>query len=257
MKTTLIIFFDIKGNVHFEFIPPGQTIDQAYCTETLKQLRESVCRKRPELWPNDWILQHDNAPSSQGAVKQFLAQKSITEMEHPPYSSGLLLSDFWLFPKTKSALKGRRFQDAEHIQKNVTTALEAILQQSSKNVPDSGSIVGPSAKLLTGSTRKVTPLSKAASIKGMGHATKPFRELHSHTSYFVVTTLPSIRAVTAQSVQRCATGWTIGGTKVRFSAGSGNSLHHRVQNGSGAHPASYPMGTRGSFPAGKADGARS
>jgi hypothetical protein len=26
------------------------------------------------------------------------------------------------------------------------------------------------------------------------------------------------------------------------------SLHHRDQNGSGAHPASYPMGTRGSFP---------
>jgi hypothetical protein len=26
------------------------------------------------------------------------------------------------------------------------------------------------------------------------------------------------------------------------------SLHHCVQNGSGAHPASYPMGTRGSFP---------
>jgi hypothetical protein len=29
------------------------------------------------------------------------------------------------------------------------------------------------------------------------------------------------------------------------------SLHHRVQNGSGAHPASYAMGTRGSFPGGK------
>jgi hypothetical protein len=26
------------------------------------------------------------------------------------------------------------------------------------------------------------------------------------------------------------------------------TLQHRVQNGSGAHPASYPMGTRGSFP---------
>jgi hypothetical protein len=25
------------------------------------------------------------------------------------------------------------------------------------------------------------------------------------------------------------------------------SLHHRVQNGPGAHPASYAMGTRGSF----------
>jgi hypothetical protein len=33
------------------------------------------------------------------------------------------------------------------------------------------------------------------------------------------------------------------------------SLHYRVQNCSGAHPASYPMGTRGSFPGGKAAGA--
>jgi hypothetical protein len=38
-------------------------------------------------------------------------------------------------------------------------------------------------------------------------------------------------------------------SRVRFPAGAGNfSLHHGVQNGSGAHPASYPMGTRGSFP---------
>jgi hypothetical protein len=37
--------------------------------------------------------------------------------------------------------------------------------------------------------------------------------------------------------------------------GAGNfSLRHRVQNGSGAHPASYPMGTRGSFLGGKAAG---
>jgi hypothetical protein len=46
------------------------------------------------------------------------------------------------------------------------------------------------------------------------------------------------------------------GSRVRFLAGAVNfSLHHRVQNGSGAHPASYPMGTRGSFPGGKAAGA--
>jgi hypothetical protein len=36
-------------------------------------------------------------------------------------------------------------------------------------------------------------------------------------------------------------------SRVRFPEGAGNfSLHYRVQNGSGAHPASYPMGTRGS-----------
>jgi hypothetical protein len=46
------------------------------------------------------------------------------------------------------------------------------------------------------------------------------------------------------------------GSRVRFPTGAGNfSPHHRVQNGSGAHPASYPMGTRDSFPGGKAAGA--
>jgi hypothetical protein len=44
------------------------------------------------------------------------------------------------------------------------------------------------------------------------------------------------------------------GSRVRFLAGAGNfSLHHCVQNGSGAHPASYQMGTRSSFPGGEAD----
>jgi hypothetical protein len=38
-----------------------------------------------------------------------------------------------------------------------------------------------------------------------------------------------------------------------FMAGDGNfSLRHRVHDGCGAHPASYPMCTRGSFPGGKA-----
>jgi hypothetical protein len=37
-------------------------------------------------------------------------------------------------------------------------------------------------------------------------------------------------------------------SRVRFPAEAGNfSLHHRVKNGSGSHPASYPMGNRGYF----------
>jgi hypothetical protein len=51
------------------------------------------------------------------------------------------------------------------------------------------------------------------------------------------------------------------GSRIRFRGGGGwgeagnFSLHHRVQNGSGAHPASYPMGTRGSLPGSKEAGA--
>jgi hypothetical protein len=43
---------------------------------------------------------------------------------------------------------------------------------------------------------------------------------------------------------------------VRVPVGTRNfSLNHCVQTGSGAHPASYPIGTRGSIPGGKEAGA--
>jgi hypothetical protein len=45
-----------------------------------------------------------------------MTQKSITEIEHPPYSRHLAPNDFWPF-KIKSALKGRRFHDTEDIKK--------------------------------------------------------------------------------------------------------------------------------------------
>jgi hypothetical protein len=66
----------------------------------------------------NWILHHDSPTAHKVlSVKQFLAQKSITDKEHPPCSPDLALNDFWLFPKIKSALKGQQFQDIEDIKK--------------------------------------------------------------------------------------------------------------------------------------------
>jgi hypothetical protein len=49
--------------------------------------------------------------------------------------------------------------------------------------------------------------------------------------------------------------WTIGVLGFDSRRGAWNfSLHHCVQNGSGAHPASYPMDTGGSFPGVKRPG---
>ena len=52
IKWTLICFFDQKGIVHKEFVPPGQTVYAAFYVEVLKRLRENVRRKRPDQWRN-------------------------------------------------------------------------------------------------------------------------------------------------------------------------------------------------------------
>jgi hypothetical protein len=130
IKSMHITFFDIKGIIHLEFIPLGQAVSQAYYVKhVLEQLHEAVRRKRPELWLNNWILRHDSAPANKAlSFNQFVAEKSITEMEHTPYSADLDPNNFWLFPKINSVFKGRRFQDIENIQKNMTT-LKATVQQ--------------------------------------------------------------------------------------------------------------------------------
>ncbi|CAK9828015.1 Histone-lysine N-methyltransferase SETMAR [Anthophora retusa] len=50
----------------------------------------------------------------------------IVQIRQPPYSPDLAPCDFWLFPKLKNSLKGRRFQDVEEIKTNTTKQLLAI-----------------------------------------------------------------------------------------------------------------------------------
>jgi hypothetical protein len=59
-NTILITFFSIKGANHFYLIPQGQSVNQAYYVEILKWFMSNVPRKRPELWPNNWILHYDD-----------------------------------------------------------------------------------------------------------------------------------------------------------------------------------------------------
>jgi hypothetical protein len=50
IKSMLIIFIDIKGIVHKEFILTGQIINPTYCCDVLRLLRENARRLFPELW---------------------------------------------------------------------------------------------------------------------------------------------------------------------------------------------------------------
>jgi hypothetical protein len=56
-------------------------------------LHEKVRRKRPEYFANNsWILHHENASvHTVLSVREFLASKQITVLEHPPYSLDLAI----------------------------------------------------------------------------------------------------------------------------------------------------------------------
>lgn len=127
-KVMLEVFFDYRGLIHYEFIPEGRTVNKQLYTEILKRLRDAIRRKRPEKWAgNDWFLLHDNAPSHRSLmVKQYLAKHNVTTLEHPPYSPDLAPPDFYLFPRLKMALKGRRFADSSEVIENATERLKEL-----------------------------------------------------------------------------------------------------------------------------------
>ena len=132
MKVMLVVFFDLHGVIHYEFVPRGQTVSQEFYAAGLKLLREAVRRKRPQLWTNQsWVLHHDNAPAhSSFFVRNFLAKNEATVVPQPPYSPDLAPADFFLFPKLKSTLKGHRFDTFDEIQKNSTKELFAIPKEA-------------------------------------------------------------------------------------------------------------------------------
>jgi len=123
----LVIFFDWPGVIHKEFVPEGETINAVYYKGVMERLLNRIRRVRPCMCESgDWFLLH-NAPSHNATiVKQLLAQRKVTVLDHPPYSPDLAPADYFLFPKVKSHLKRRLFDSISDIQKAVISTLNTI-----------------------------------------------------------------------------------------------------------------------------------
>jgi transposase len=73
-------------------------------------------------------------------VKQFLANKNITVLEHPPYSPDLAPCNFYLFPKIKSVLKGTHFVSIQNVKEKQVEILNSLTEDDLRNLKI-GSIV--------------------------------------------------------------------------------------------------------------------
>ena len=84
--------------------------------------------KHVELWKNNsWLLYHDNAPAhSSLLVRNFLAKNNTVIMPQPSDSPDLAPCDFFLFPRLKRPMKGRRFATIEEIKTESLRELKDI-----------------------------------------------------------------------------------------------------------------------------------
>jgi transposase len=124
----LVVFFDVKGIVHHEFVPPNTTVNSDFYCDVLKRLTENVQRKRPKLWHNhNWLLHHDNAPAHTSLKTiGFVTNNNMFIVPHPPYSPDLATCDFDLFPKLKMKLRGQCFETGSDIQRELQAVLESV-----------------------------------------------------------------------------------------------------------------------------------
>lgn len=132
IKVLLTVFFDYRGVVHQEFLPIGQTVNKEYYLGVKRRLRESVKRKRPDLWQNNtWFLHHDNAPAHTSLlVRDFLTKNSTNVIDQVLYSPDLAPCDFFLFPKLKLLLRGNRFESIDEMKAESLCVLKAIPQDA-------------------------------------------------------------------------------------------------------------------------------
>jgi hypothetical protein len=96
-------FFDIRGTVHIDWVPEGQSVNQVCYKKVLTTLRERVRRKRPEMWKNGSWMSHE--PCQHSGTQRTVCQDVSGEaqdpvLKQPPYSSDLSPCDFFYFQRS-------------------------------------------------------------------------------------------------------------------------------------------------------------
>lgn len=135
-KVMLCIWWDCKGVVYYELLPPNQTINSdKYCSQ-LDKLKRALLKDRPELINRKVVVFHqDNAkPHTSLQTRQKLLRLGWDVLPHPPYSPDLAPSDYYLFRSLQNDLNGMTFA-SEELLKNY---LNEFFAQKSQNFYERG-----------------------------------------------------------------------------------------------------------------------
>jgi len=109
-KVLASICWDKVGILLIDYLPKGQTINAEYYSSVLVQLKDILKEKRRGKVTKGVLFLHDNAPAHRAlATQKKLAYLVFQLLDHPPFSTDLVLSDYHLFPGLKKQLRGHHF----------------------------------------------------------------------------------------------------------------------------------------------------
>ncbi|KAI6651243.1 Mariner transposase [Oopsacas minuta] len=116
-KQMWAIFFRRSGFVEGIALEDRKTVTADwYTTICLPKVFSAIEKQREKSGVRGILLHHDNASSHTPLrTREFLENYRIGTLPHPPYSPDLAPCDFWLFPKLKDQLRGRRFFSNEEL----------------------------------------------------------------------------------------------------------------------------------------------
>jgi len=103
-----------------EFLEVGNTVNSARYIETIKNLRQRVCRVRRSASPI-LLLRDSVRPHTARATIDALETLKFEVLSHSPYSPDLAPSDFHFFPHLKRDLKGTHFTLDDEVKQAVTS----------------------------------------------------------------------------------------------------------------------------------------
>ena len=104
------LFCDKDGILPIYYLPKGQTINAAYYSSLLVQLKDILKDKRHGKFTKGVLFLHDNAPAHRTLANQKkLAYLGFQCLHHPTNSPDLAPSDYNLFSELIKQMKGLHF----------------------------------------------------------------------------------------------------------------------------------------------------
>jgi len=115
-KVMASVFWDEEGILLIDYLDHGSTITGTYYANLIGRLVEAIKEKRRGKMRRGVLFLHDNAPSHKSHVATAAIGKAKFELlKHPPYSPDLAPSDYYLFPKLKEYLRGKKFEGDDDV----------------------------------------------------------------------------------------------------------------------------------------------